>query len=260
MAEVVQQYAQVLQLSLGRVSQNRFDLAGLQLACDLQALAASLGRCLASAPHPLLAQWQTTLQALLEQYGGQVVEIRRSADWLTAIRAVLDAAAVPTLEDGGAGGDAVALQVAHVLGPIMDESDLTPWQQEVQAHLRRVSERYWSGVFVCYDQVGVPRTNNDLERLFGRTRRQARRQSGFGQLRRPLLRYGAWLIREAEEADAAALQARLAEVPRAVYEQERARFEQRQARFRMRSRWQRKRDTVLADLEAQWSHLRATFT
>ena len=42
LAGVVQQYAQLLQLSLGRVSQNRFDLAGLQLAADLQAFFASL--------------------------------------------------------------------------------------------------------------------------------------------------------------------------------------------------------------------------
>jgi hypothetical protein len=257
---VVQQYAEVLQLCLGRVRQNRFDLAGLQLAADLQALAASLGRCVASTPHPLLAQWQTTLQALVEQYAGQVAEIGRGADWLVAIRQVLDAAALPTVDARGEGGDQVALQMAHVLGPIMDEQNLTPWQQQVQTHLRRVSERYWSGVFVCYDQVGVPRTNNDLERMFGRMRRQARRQSGFGQLRRPLLRYGAWLIEQPCAADVAELQARLAAVPRAVYEQERARFEQRQARFQMRSRWQRKRDGVLADLEAQWSHRRADFT
>jgi len=257
---VVQQYAHLLQLSLGRVSQNRFDLAGLQLAADLQALADSLGRCAEHQPHALLAQWQTTLQALLGQYTQRVAEIARTADWLGAVRAVLDAAALPTLETPGLGGDAVALQLARVLGPIMDAAELTPWQEQVQEHLRQVSERYWSGVFVCDDHVGVPRTNNDLERMFASTRRQARRQSGFGQLRRPLLRHGAWLIYQADDADVAALQARLAQVPREVYEQERARFEQRQARFRMRSRWQRKRDAVLADLEAQWSHGRASFT
>lgn len=252
-AGVVQQYAALLQLSLGRVSQNRFDLAGLDLAADLEALALSLGRCGECAPHVLLQEWQTTVQAVLARYAEQVREIEHSAGWLRAIQAVLDAAALPTVAEKGLGGDAVALQLAHVLGPIMDERDLTKWQKKVQAHLRQVSERYWSGVFVCYDQVGVPRTNNDLERLFGSTRRQARRQSGFGQLRRPLLRYGAWLIYQTDTADLATLQEMLAEVPRAVYEQERARFEQRQARFRLRSRWQRKREVVLADLEAQWS-------
>src|SRR5215216_429988 len=65
LAGVVQQYAMLLHLSLGRVSQNRFDLAGLQVAADLEALASSLGRCVECAVHPLLLEWHTTLQLIM---------------------------------------------------------------------------------------------------------------------------------------------------------------------------------------------------
>jgi hypothetical protein len=259
-AAVIQRYAQVLQLSLGRGRRSSFDWAGVQVYAELQALVASLNRAQAVAPHPLLADWASTLSSILPTYQHRAAELRQTQTWLCAVRQVLDAAALPTRDERGPGADAVARDLATVLGAIMDTPEVTEWQQEVQQHLRAVSERYWRGILVCYDQVGVPRTNNDLEGRFGQVRRQARRQSGFRQLRRPLLRHGAWLIYQADDVDVAALQARLARVPHAVYAQERARFAQRQARFQVRHRWQRRRDTVLADLEADWAHVCASFT
>lgn len=46
------------------------------------------------------------------------------------------------------------------------------------AHFRRVTRSYGPGLFHCYDVAGLPRTNNDLEQLFGRTRYRERRASG----------------------------------------------------------------------------------
>jgi hypothetical protein len=259
-AVVIQRYAQVLQLSLGRGRRSSLDWAGVQLYADLQALAASLQRAQAVAPHPLLADWARALTVMLTTYQDRAAQLRQTQTWLESVRQVLDAAPLPTLSDPGLGADGVARQLALVLGAVLEAPDVTAWQQEVQTHLRAVSERYWRGILVCYAQVGVPRTNNELEARFGQVRRQARRQSGFRHLRRPLLRHGAWLIYQADDADVAALQARLGQVPQAVYQQERARFAQRQARFRVRHRWQRRRDVVLAELEADWAHVCASFT
>ncbi len=46
------------------------------------------------------------------------------------------------------------------------------------AHFRKVTRSYWPGLFHPYDVAGLPRTNNDLEHLFGRTRYRERRASG----------------------------------------------------------------------------------
>jgi hypothetical protein len=257
---VVERYAQLLQLSLGRPRRSSLDWAGVQLYADLEALAASLTRTQVLRPHPLLTEWSSTLSSVLASYQNRAMELHQAQRWLEAVREVLDAARLPTAEERGLGADGVARQLAVVLGAMSDVSDVSEWQKEVQQHMRKVSERYWRGILVCYAQVGVPRTNNELEGRFGQMRRQARRQSGFGQLRRVLLRQGAWLIYQSEDADVRALQARLAQVPQAVYEQERARFAQRQAQFRVRHRWHRQRDEVLAELEADWEHLCASFT
>lgn len=42
----------------------------------------------------------------------------------------------------------------------------------------KVTRSYWPGLFSCYDVVDLPRTNNDLEQLFGSHRYHERRASG----------------------------------------------------------------------------------
>lgn len=46
------------------------------------------------------------------------------------------------------------------------------------AHLLKVTRSYWSGLFHCYDVEGLPRTNNDLEHVFGKWRHHQRRCTG----------------------------------------------------------------------------------
>jgi hypothetical protein len=259
-AAVLGRYAQLLQLSLARPRRSCFDWAGVQLYAELQALAASLARAQALVPHPLLEEWSSRLSSIVPLYQERAAELEQTQSWLEAVRQVLDDAALPTKDERGPGADRVARQLAVVLGAMMDEREVSGWQVEVQRHMRAVSERYWRGILVCYDVVGVPRTNNALEGRFGRVRRQARRQSGFRQLRRVLMRQGAWMIYQAEEADVTTLQARLAAVPQELYQQERARFAQRQARFQVRHRWYRQQEAVLAELEADWLHVCASFT
>ena len=45
----------------------------------------------------------------------------------------------------------------------------------------KVTNSYWPGLFLCYDLSDLPRTNNDLEHLFGSTRYHERRSTGRKQ-------------------------------------------------------------------------------
>jgi hypothetical protein len=45
-------------------------------------------------------------------------------------------------------------------------------------HFRKVTRSYWPGLFHCYDAAELPRTNSDLEQLFGAHRYHERRCSG----------------------------------------------------------------------------------
>jgi hypothetical protein len=59
-------------------------------------------------------------------------------------------------------------QGAHSAGPL---------ECAVQ-HFLKVTASYWPGLFVCYTRPDIPRTNNDLEHLFGSVRYHERRASG----------------------------------------------------------------------------------
>ena len=45
-------------------------------------------------------------------------------------------------------------------------------------HFLKVTASYWSGLFHCYSAPGLPRTNNDLEHIFGTVRYHHRRCTG----------------------------------------------------------------------------------
>src|SRR5918992_794130 len=49
---------------------------------------------------------------------------------------------------------------------------------EAVDHFLKVTRSYWPGLFHCYAVADLPRTNNDLEQLFGAHRYHERRSSG----------------------------------------------------------------------------------
>jgi len=57
----------------------------------------------------------------------------------------------------------------------------TPAGQSIRTlaeHFLKITRSYCSGLFHCYDVEGLPRTDNDLEHLFGTLRHQERRITG----------------------------------------------------------------------------------
>src|SRR6185295_782260 len=54
----------------------------------------------------------------------------------------------------------------------------SPSLREQVCHFVKVSKSYWPGLFACYRSKDLPRTNNDLEHLFGSHRYHERRASG----------------------------------------------------------------------------------
>jgi len=50
--------------------------------------------------------------------------------------------------------------------------------EEALTHFLKVTRSYRSGLFHCYDDPNIPRTNNDLEQCFGQNRFHERRATG----------------------------------------------------------------------------------
>jgi hypothetical protein len=90
----------------------------------------------------------------------------------------MHAAAHLLANDEGLSGRQVQRRFIGLLGA------MTRWQphsaelQPAVAHFLKVTGSYWSGLFHCYDVPDLPRTNNDLEHLFGQHRYLERRITG----------------------------------------------------------------------------------
>lgn len=219
---------------------------------DLCAIRQTLKLCLMLRENPYVRHWYTVLDKTLPLSQPAFEEVAQALKWVDGIREILDAP-LPTIAQSGPGGNTVAHQLAHYLGCLADATDLSPWLIQFRKELLALSERYWSGLFHCYDIIGLPATNNDHESLYGRTKRQLRRQLGLSQLREPLLRRGAWTVFQLDVDSPTDLRERLAQVSWQDYAAQRARYEQRQEHFRRRYRWRHQRDAVLLQRVANWA-------
>jgi hypothetical protein len=109
---------------------------------------------------------------------------------------------------------------------------------------------YWRGLFHCYDQPAIPRTNNDLEQYFGKARHHERRATGHKRVTSAVVVRGAVRV-----VSAVATQLRVwpAEALRPgsveVWQKLRAQLEARHERRRAARRFRRDPAIYLAKLE-----------
>ena len=97
--------------------------------------------------------------------------IATAFDWVHQVATILD-------NDAQLDGDNVRDRLAQVLQRMeRDKGQAGPLASGID-HFLKVTRSYAPGLFHCYDLEGLPRTNNDLEQLFGRWRHHQRRCTG----------------------------------------------------------------------------------
>ena len=117
-------------------------------------------------------------------------------------------------------------------------------------HFRKVARSYRPGLFHCHAVSGLPRTNNDLEQLFGSQRYHERRASG-----RKAASPAAVLRGEVRLIAATATRLRpptareLGRVSREQWSRLRQRLDQRRHARTLRTRFRRDPSAYLAELE-----------
>jgi hypothetical protein len=81
---------------------------------------------------------------------------------------------------GSEGIDAATARrrLGGLLGAMARHKDKAGSLAPAVGHFLKVSRSYWPGLFHCYEVAELPRTNNDLEQLFGSYRYHERRVSG----------------------------------------------------------------------------------
>ena len=135
-----------------------------------------------------------------------------------------------------------------------ERASLGPLSSAVDQFVR-VTKSYWRGLFQCYEHPELPRTNNDLEQLFGSVRYHERRASGRrgaapGLVVRGAARIIASVATRAHQYAAADLR------PRNLgdWRRLRAQMDSRHQARRRQLRFRRDPVAYLADLEACLLH------
>ena len=123
-------------------------------------------------------------------------------------------------------------------------------------HFFKVTRSYWSGLFHCYDLPDLPRTNNDLEHLFGQHRYLERRITGRKMASPALVIRGSVRI-------IAAVMTRLRPfspeqlVPQSIHDWQTLRTELEAARHKrtLQRRFRQNPDAYLINLEQRFNQL-----
>lgn len=123
---------------------------------------------------------------------------------------------------------------------------------DAAGHFRKVVRSYRPGLFHCYAVPDLPRTNNDLEQLFGAQRYHERRACGRKVASPATVLRGEVRLIAATATRLRPVAAReLGRVSREAWTDLRRRLDQRRHPRTLRTRFRRDPDTYLAALEQQ---------
>lgn len=117
-------------------------------------------------------------------------------------------------------------------------------------HFLKVTRSYWSGLFHCYDIENLPRTNNDLEQIFGKWRHHQRRCSGQKVAPATAVTRGSVQLTSALATQQKPFSApELATVPHEQWQQLRSTLRHHQQKRVQQRQFRRAPQTYLANLE-----------
>ena len=160
----------------GAVTSARKECTGVELALLTNinyALSTSVVHLRPALDNPRMARLNHGLQAALPPLASEYRDLQRGAAWLQDIDHILGPP-----DDHPIAGEQVSQQLRAYLDDLLNLPDASPRLDGFRHHLDKVSTSYWPGLFRCYDLEGLPRTNNDVERLFRDTQRRLLRTTG----------------------------------------------------------------------------------
>jgi hypothetical protein len=174
-AEIVRGYCAAVRAAITDDGLPPLAASGLKLQDRLGKIAASLDRVAAKAGRLPggLKKLQRLLQKGLQETAALWPPVRVAYRWVHRVARVL-----ANKEERSA--KEVRRRLSEVLGKMRRAAAQAKAEavREQLAWFVKVTKSYWPGLFRCYASADLPRTNNDLEHLFGSYRYQERRASG----------------------------------------------------------------------------------
>jgi len=154
--------------------------------------------------------------------------------------------------DDQASGSEVRRHLSGLMSAMMRDRHKTGELAPAIEHFLKVTRSYWPGLFHCYNDPDLPRTNNDLEQFFGSHRYHERRATGRKVASPGLVLRGSARIIAAAATRLRRYTARdFAKVNRTAWTTFRKQLEDRRERRAQRHRFRKNPDVYLRELEQQ---------
>jgi len=181
----------------------------------------------------------------LERTAALWPDIERAYAWVHRVAHVLN-------NHDEAGSSVVRRRFDGLLAAMHRHRGRTGMLADAVGHFRKVARSYRPGLFHCYAVPGLPRTNNDLEQLFGAQRYHERRASGRKAASPATVLRGEVRLIAATATRLRLIAAReLGRASQEAWTDLRRRLEQRRYARTLRTRFRRDPDAYLAALEQQ---------
>lgn len=173
LAFVIRGYCAAVRSALTDDGRPPLDSAGLKLHERLSAVLASLDRLRPRGELPReLRQLRQILKRGLAQTEPLWPAVEEGFKWVYRVARLL-------ANNRRRRGKTVKRQVAEVVAGMKPQAEQCPADvAKALRHFAKVYASYEPGLFHCYDVEDLPRTNNELEQLFGSHRYHERRASG----------------------------------------------------------------------------------
>jgi hypothetical protein len=227
-----------------------FTLAGLEIYETLARIETSLARCWQAYPHPLLEQLRTLTQRR-QRWALRYQRLRRQQDWILGLAEILD---VPRTRQGWwtQAGVEVAQAVDQFLAGLAALQPYYPEDAAVIDHIIQRTADWAPGLFHCYEEPAIPRTDNGLEQYIGLLKRQRRRITGRKKVADYIIRHGPYAVFYDPAEPPAETLARFRQVSATEFQREWAGFQSAQTGQRQIRSFRRDPDRYLQRLEHLW--------
>jgi hypothetical protein len=245
-------YTATIRAVLQLKGQAPFQLSGLEVYETLAQIDASLTRCLQDHTHPLLEKVQT-LTRRRHKWDESYQDIQRRQELVLELASIL---AVPLTSKGWytQAGVEVAQEVELFLDGLSALKTVCPDDAAFIEHIIHRTQDWAPGLFFCYENPAIPRTNNDLEQYNGTLKHHQRRVTGRKETADYITRHGPYVVFFDAHESAEQVLTRFRQVSAKEFRQERQRFMVAQAcQQRIRS-FRRNPDAFLHRAESLWCH------
>ncbi|HDQ71136.1 MAG TPA: hypothetical protein ENN19_03450 [Chloroflexi bacterium] len=248
--EVLEGYAAAIRSVLQTKGQAPFKLPGLEIYETLTQIDDSVNRCLKDHPHPVLEEIQALTQRR-HKWDIKYLRLRRQQDWVLGLAEILD---VSRTEQGWwtRAGIEVAQEVEHYLDYLIELKPYFPDETSIIDHIVKRTQAWAPGLFHCYEEPAIPRTDNGLEQYIGVLKRQRRRTTGHKAVADYITRHGLYAVFYDPEDTPEETLGRFRQVSTKESREERERFRAAQACQRRIRSFRRDPDGYLHHLEFLW--------